>query len=137
VYFKTRRLRRQFCDCTATYNSRATKALSLVHSYQRTGLTFNCPSTSNMLQSLGIRDLPLICPSMAAPHLEPWADFIQNIHTTFTQAYATYKCMNISNVTVCVLLPSIGPWFENLLQMATVVITGFLQPLTKSQQFPL
>jgi len=89
-----------------------------------------------MLQSLGIRDLPLVRPSMAAPNFETWADFIQNIHTTFTQADATYECMNTSNVTVCVLLPSIGPGFEVLLRMATAVITGLLQPLTKSQDFP-
>jgi hypothetical protein len=74
---------------------------------------------------------------MAAPHFEPWADFIQSIHTAFTQTYATYGYMNISNVTVCVLLPSLGPGFEDLLRNATAVITGLLQPLTKSQVLPL
>jgi len=32
--------------------------------------------------------------------------------------------MNINNVTVCVLPPSLGPVFEDLLRMVTAVITG-------------
>ena len=58
-------------------------------------------------------------------------NFIQSIHTTFTPSIGNIK-MNISNVTVCVLLPSLGPGFDVLLLTTTVVILGLLLPSTKS-----
>jgi hypothetical protein len=61
-----------------------------------------CPSIS--------RTYLWLCPSMAAPNAELWAEIIERIHTTFTQACLKYECVSIGNVTVCALLLVTWSW---------------------------